>query len=252
MSSSRLPSEVRRAVRDVSPILLGIVPFGLVSGVAAVEAGLSPLQAVGLSVVVFAGASQLAMVDLLGRNAELVVVFLTAVVINLRMLMYSASIAPYFRDFRTRWKTVSSYLLVDQAYALAIARYNEPGDGDGPTKRERRIYYLTVAFSLWSVWQVCAIVGIALGAGVPQSWGLEFAVPLVFLALLVPAVSNRPSLAAAVVGGGVAVAGEVVPVAGGTGLPFNLGLVAGAVAGVLAGVVVSALGDTAVTTEASH
>jgi 4-azaleucine resistance transporter AzlC len=237
----RIPAAVRRGVRDVSPILLGIVPFGLVAGVAAVDAGLSPLQAVGLSMVVFAGASQLAMVDLLSRNAELAVVFLTAVVINLRMMMYSASIAPHFRTFRSRWKAVGSYLLTDQAYALSIARY---GAGeDPPSATERRNYYLAVAASLWGVWQVCTVAGVLLGTGVPDSWGLAFAVPLVFLALLVPAVSNRPSAAAAVVGGGVAVAGEVVVVGGSPGLPFNIGLLLGAVAGVLAGVAASSFGD---------
>jgi 4-azaleucine resistance transporter AzlC len=235
----RIPAEVRRGVRDVSPILVGIVPFGLVAGVAAVDAGLSPLQAVGLSMVVFAGASQLAIVDLLSRNAELAVVFLTAVVINLRMMMYSASIAPHFRTFRSGWKAVTSYLLTDQAYALSIARYGE--DRLGAT--ERRNYYLAVAASLWSVWQVCTVFGVLLGTGVPDSWGLAFAVPLVFLALLVPAVSNRPSAVAAVAGGGVAVAGEVVVVGGSPGLPFNLGLLLGAVAGVLAGVAASSLGD---------
>jgi 4-azaleucine resistance transporter AzlC len=235
----RIPAEVRRGVRDVSPILVGIVPFGLVAGVAAVDAGLSPLQAVGLSMVVFAGASQLAIVDLLSRNAELAVVFLTAVVINLRMMMYSASIAPHFRSFRSGWKAVTSYLLTDQAYALSIARYAE----DGLSATERRHYYLAVAASLWSVWQVCTVLGVLLGTGVPDSWGLAFAVPLVFLALLVPAVSTRPSAVAAVVGGGVAVAGEVVVVGGSPGLPFNLGLLLGAVAGVLAGVAASSLGD---------
>ncbi|ADQ66222.1 branched-chain amino acid permease (azaleucine resistance) [Halogeometricum borinquense DSM 11551] len=246
---SFIPPEVRRGVRDVSPILVGIIPFGLVAGVAAVNAGLSPLQAVGLSVVVFAGASQLAIIDLLGQNAELVVVFVTAVVINLRMMMYSASIAPHFRRVRSRWKAVSSYLLTDQAYALSIARYNEGAPAERPNSNERRNYYLAVAASLWIVWQVCTVLGILLGTGVPDAWGLEFAVPLVFLALLVPSVSNRPRLVAAVVGGGVAVAGEVVVVGGSPGLPFNLGLLLGALAGVLAGVAAAAIGDEAVETE---
>ena len=219
---------MRRGVRDAAPILIGIAPFGLVAGAAAIDAGLTPLQAVGLSVVVFAGASQLAAIDLLGSNAELLVVVVTGLVINLRMVMYSASIAPHFRPLRTWWKSLCSYVLTDQAYALSIARY---ADRDLDST-ERRDYYLGVAVSLWVVWQCCTVLGIVVGARVPDSWGLEFAVPLVFLSLLVPAVTTRPKLVAAVVGGSVAVAGDVF------GVPFNLGLIAGGLAGVVAGVIV--------------
>ncbi len=228
MSRSLLPAEARRGLRDVAPILLGVAPFALVAGATAVDVGLSPLQAVGLSVIVFAGASQLAAIELLGSNAELLVVLATGVVINLRMLMYSASIAPHFRPFRSRWKAACSYVLTDQAYALSVARYTGVGTDLDPDDRRR--YYLAVGGSLWAVWQVCTLVGIAVGARVPPSWGLEFAVPLVFLSLLVPATTSWPKLVAAAVGGGVAVAGAVLAI------PLNLGLIAGGAAGVAAGV----------------
>jgi len=223
-----LSAEARRGLRDVAPILLGVAPFALVSGAAAVDAGLSPLQAVGLSVVVFAGASQLAAIELLGNNAELLVVLATGVVINLRMLMYSASIAPHFRPFGPRVKAVCSYVLTDQAYALSVARYAGADADLDPAAR--RGYYLAAAGSLWVVWQLCTLAGIVVGARVPPAWGLEFAVPLVFLSLLVPATTSWPKLVAAGVGGGVAVAGAVFAV------PLNLGLIAGGVAGVAAGV----------------
>ena len=211
-------------VRAVAPVLVGIVPFGLVAGAAAVRAGLSGLQAVGLSVVVFAGASQLAAVELLGNDASLAVVVVTALVINLRMVMYSASIAPYFREAATRWRAGIAYLLTDQAYALSVTRF----DADRPVRR--RWYYLGVATPLWGVWQVCTVLGVVAGARVPESLPLEFAVPLTFLALLVPAVTDRASAVAATVGGIVAVLGA--------GLPLNLGLISGAVGGVVAGLLV--------------
>jgi predicted branched-subunit amino acid permease len=239
VSVSHVPPAVRRGVRDATPVAVGIVPFGLITGVASVEAGLSPAQAVGFSFLAFAGASQLAVVDLLGRNAALAVAVLTGVVINLRLLMFSASIAPYFRPLDPRRKTLSSYLLTDQAYALAVSWYREAD----PDSTARFRYFVAAGGSLWVVWQASLVAGVVAGANVPESWGLEFAVPLVFLGLLVPAVSNRPTLAAAVVGGGVAVAGDVVTVGGSPGLPYNLSLVVGAVAGVLAGVAVSAAGD---------
>lgn len=214
-------SDLRRGVRDTLPLLLGVAPFGLVAGIAAVEAGLDLSQAVGMSVVVFAGASQLAALDLLGRDAPLAVVVLTAVVINLRMVMYSASIAPYFREFSAKWKAGLAYVLTDQAYALSIARYRSSRAID------EKAYYVGTAVTLWVVWQVTTVAGVFLGTGVPESWGLEFTVPLIFLALLVPAMEDRATTAAGLVGGAVAVAGA--------GLPLNLGLLVGATVGVAAG-----------------
>ncbi|MFB6196086.1 MAG: AzlC family ABC transporter permease [Haloplanus sp.] len=219
-----MPADFVAGVRSMLPLLLGLLPFGVVAGVAAVDAGLSPLQAVGLSVVVFAGAAQLAAVDLLATDAPLAVVVLTAVVINLRMTMYSASIAPYLASLRRRWAVVSAYLLTDMSYALAIAEFTDEEETN------RRWYYLGAAGAIWAVWQVATVAGVVLGTGLPAGWNVSFAVPLVFLALLVPELTDRPRLAAALVGGGVAV--------GGAALPLNLGLMAGALAGVVAGVVV--------------
>lgn len=193
------------------------------------NAGLTPAEAVGFSLVVFAGASQLAAIDLLGRDASLAVVVLTAVVINLRMVMYSASIASHFRSLSPRWKAVCSYLLTDQAYAISLARYAEDANVD------RRWFYLGVAATIWAVWQVATVAGVVLGASVPDRWGLSFAVPLVFLSLLVPAIEGKETAAAALVGGGVAVAGA--------DLPLNLGLLCGALAGITAGVAVERRAD---------
>jgi 4-azaleucine resistance transporter AzlC len=214
-------ADFRRGLRDMAPLLLGVAPFGAVAGIAAVNAGLDIFQAAGMSLVVFAGASQLAALELLGSDAPLAVVVVTAVVINLRMLMYSASIAPYFREFEAKWKALLAYILTDQAYALSVSNYRTDRSLD------RKAYYLGAAVALWGVWQVTTVAGVVLGAGVPEAWGLEFAVPLVFLALLVPAMEDRETSLAAVVGGGVAVAGA--------DLPLNLGLLVGATVGIVAG-----------------
>ena len=215
-------------VRDVLPLMLGVIPFALVAGIAAVNAGLTLTEAVALSVIVFAGASQLAALDLLSANAPLAVVVGTAVVINLRMLMYSASIAPHFARYAARVRAALAYLLTDQAYALSVAEFAENDE------RSRWRYYLGAAASLWVVWQIGTVVGVVVGAGVPERWGLTFAVPLVFLALLVPAMKDRPTTAAGAAGGTVAVVAA--------GLPLNLGLLAGAVSGVAVGLLAEAVG----------
>ena len=207
-------------VRDVAPVVVGVVPFGLVAGAAAVDAGLSGLQAVGLSVVVFAGASQLAAIELLGDNAPVAVVVATIIIVNLRMLMYSASIAPQFRGIAARWKALMAYVLTDQAYAMSLTTFRERDVA-------RRGYYLGTAVPLWVVWQICTVVGVVVGARVPAWLPLDFALPLVFLALLVPAIEDVSTAAAGLVGGSLATLG--------VGLPYELGLPLGAVAGVVAG-----------------
>lgn len=207
--------------RDMAPILVGVVPFGLVAGATAVSAGLTLVDALGLSTFVFAGASQLAAIGLLGEGAPLALVVTTVLVINLRMVMYSASIAPELLDEPRRWRALEAYLLTDQGYALSLTRFERHPETN------RRWYYLGTAAVLWPVWQLCTVVGALVGARVPGWLPLEFAVPLTFLALLVPAVEGRATGTAAAVGGGVATLG--------VGLPLNAGLMVGAVAGVLAG-----------------
>jgi 4-azaleucine resistance transporter AzlC len=204
--------------------MVGIAPFGLVAGAAAVRVGLSGLHAVGLSVLVFAGASQLAAIELFGENAPVVMVVVTVLVINLRMTMYSASLAPYLQAFSTRWRAAMAYLLTDQAYALSVAEFRADESVD------RKWYYLGTALSLWVVWQICTVIGVVVGARVPESLPLEFAVPLTFLAILVPTITDSPSAVAAAVGGTIAVLGA--------DLPLNLGLITGGIVGVIAGLVV--------------
>ena len=229
-SLERFHPDLVAGVRTAGPILVGILPFALVTGIAAIGAGLTVGEAVGMSVVVFAGASQLAAIDLLGSNAPFLVVVGTAVVINVRMVMYSASIAPYLQACSLRARGLAAYVLTDQAYAAAVAEYETNGD------RARLPYYLGVALPIWVVWQLGTALGAALGAGVPDALGLEFALPLVFLALLLPAMKDRGTTAAGLVGGAVALAVATV------GVPLNLDLPIAAVSGVAAGVLVDARG----------
>ena len=217
---------VRDAVRDMSPLLIGVAPFGIIAGVTAVDAGLSPVQAFALSPVIFAGAAQLAAIGLLARDAAVAVVILTPLVINARHIMYSAALAPWFRPLPAGRKAALAYVMTDQAFAVSILRFGRKEEAVG----DRVAYYLGVALSLWLTWQVTSIIGIVVGGGIPPEWSLDFAVPLVVLALLCPTVTDRPTAVAAVVGAAVAVAGA--------GLPFNLGLPVGALSGIAAGYLV--------------
>ena len=210
--------------RSVVPLLLGIVPFGLIFGVTAIDAGVPPIAAWASSFIVFAGASQIAIVEVLDNGGAAVVAFATAVVINARLMMYSADMGRYTSAFPIPVRMPLGYLLTDQAYLVTVHRFPSPSHRKGLLH-----FYFGAALTLWTVWQISTTSGMVLGTAVPESWSLGFAIPLTFMALLVLAVKDRPQLVAAVVGALVAVAG--------VGLPYSLGLLLGAAAGVTAGMV---------------
>jgi len=225
-SRPRRSNFFREGVAAIAPILIGIVPFGLIYGVSAVEAGLDPIPAIAMSSIVFAGAAQLAMVDLIGGNAALLVIVTTALVINARMLMYSAALAPHLRDLSFADRLLGGYLITDQAFAVTVVRFADPIE----ERSARRAFYLGSAVPLWLSWQIATVVGVVLGASIPEEWSLEFAIPMVFLALLIPAIKDRGTRAAAAVSGTVAVIAAP--------LAFNAGLITAAVAGIVAGLLV--------------
>jgi predicted branched-subunit amino acid permease len=221
--------DVRAGMRAVAPMLVGVVPFGLVAGATPVARGLGGWAAVGFSTIVFAGASQLAAIDVLAGGGSAAVAVVAACTINLRMLLYAASLAPHLSHEPLRRRLAAAYLLTDQAYAVSIDRW---GKGDPP---ERRLpYYFGAGGLLWGSWQVATITGVALGSRVPDDLPLAFAIPLVFLVLLVPTFVSRPAIVAAAAGGVAAVA---TAEAGGGDLSILVGAVVGIAAGAFAEVV---------------
>ena len=205
-------------MRDQLPLLLGVIPFGLIFGALALSAGISPLAAQGFSLFVFAGSSQFIAAGLIGKGAPAVVVAITILIVNLRHALYSASMAPYFQRLPKRWKLSLSWLLTDEAFALASTRYRRSTAGNP------HWYALGTGMTLWAAWQISTVVGIALGARVPETLSLEFAIPLTFLALLMPTLRDKPSFVAAISAGLLAV--------GLVGLPYRLGLILSAMIGV--------------------
>lgn len=212
----------RAGVVAIAPVLLGVLPFGLAAGVVTAEAGYGIPETMGHSLLIFAGASQIAAVSLLGDGAAVPVVVLTVLVINLRMMMYAASLAPHMADIPLHRRAAGAYLLTDQAYAVSIVEFRRPMSAD-----QRWGFYLGAALTLWLPWQLSTVAGVVVGASLPDSVPLGFAVPLMFLALLVPAVTDRPTLAAALTSATVATVGA--------GMPWNLGVLLGAVLGIAVG-----------------
>lgn len=217
--------DVRAGAAAIAPMLIGVVPFGLVAGAAPLSDGFTTWVAIGFSTIVFAGASQLAAIEVLGDGGSFLVAAVAAWTINLRMLLYSASLAPPLAEKPRRDRMAVAYLLTDQAYAVSITRW------DGSDDPARRLpYYFGAGLTLWGSWQLSTIAGALLGSAMPDDVPLEFAVPLVFLVLLVPAVNTRPAVVAALAGGGAAVLAAEL----GAG---PLSIIVGAFSGITAGVV---------------
>jgi 4-azaleucine resistance transporter AzlC len=212
-------------VKAKLPILLGVLPFGMIYGVLALEAGLPIIEAQAMSAVVFAGSAQFVIAQLVALGTPGLVIFVTAVLVNLRHALYSASLAPYLRHLRPRWQWLLAYLLTDEAYAVAILHYQ-----DGGELKNKHWYFLGAGLALWTTWQASTAAGILLGAQIPAEWSLDFTLALTFIAIVVPALKERADLAAALTGGITAVLL--------LGLPYKLGLIIGALLGIAVGVLV--------------
>lgn len=232
MRSSR--AEFWAGVRAQLPILLGTSPFGMIYGLVAYEAGLPFSVALAMSLAVFAGSSQFVAAQLFAGGAAGVVIVLTTFVVNLRHMLYSASVAPYVRHLAPAWKWLLAFLLTDEAYAVAITRYRrEPVEAARHTAAHW--FFLGAGLTLWISWQLSSAAGFLLGAQIPANWSLDFTLPLTFIALLAPVVRDRPAILASGAAGAVAVLAR--------GWPYNLGLSAALIAGIAAGLMAERLPD---------
>jgi len=215
-------------VRAEFPLLVGVFPFGLIYGVLALSAGLTTSAAQWMSSIVFAGSSQFIAAQLFHESVPGLVIVLTIAVVNLRHMLYSASLAPYLAALSMRWKILLSYLLTDEAYAPSIIRYEKEG-----VTQSSHWFLLGAGFSLWFTWQISTAIGIFLGSAVPESWSLDFALPLTFIAMVIPVLKNRPSIAAACSAGITALLAF--------SLPYRLGLILAALVGIAVGTVLEGI-----------
>ena len=217
--------EFTQGARDMLPMLLGAIPFGIIFGSLAGAAGLDPWQTLGMSALVFAGSAQFIAISLLAGGAGIAVVLLTTFVVNLRHALYSASMQPHVRHLPKRWRVPLAFGLTDEAYAVVVQRYAR-ADADS----YRHWYFLGAALAMYCNWQLCTLVGVLFGQAVPDigAWGLDFAMLATFIGIVVPMLRNQPQIVAALVAAAVALACH--------GLPYKLGLMAAAASGIVVGV----------------
>lgn len=201
----------------------------MIYGVLAVSAGLPPIAAQAMSSIVFAGSSQFIGQQMLGNAEPALIIVLTAFVVNLRHMLYSASVQPYIKHLPARWKYLLAYLLTDEAYATTIVHYHQPGE-----LTHKHWFYLGSALALWTTWQTSTAAGVLFGASaqVPAAWGLDFTLAVTFIGLVVTSLKDRAAVAAALSASVVAVAA--------LDLPYKLGLMLAALTGITVGLVLEA------------
>ncbi len=223
-STTSARSEFWAGCRAVTPLVIGAIPFGIIFGTLAASSGLSAWGAMAMSAFVFAGSSQFIALGLLASGTTLPLIILTTFVVNLRHLLYAVSLVPYVRHLPQSWRLAIGFWLTDEAFAVAIARYNQPDSS--PYKHW---YYLGVALFMYINWQICTWIGITVGQLIPNaaSWGLDFAMSVTFIGMVIPYLVSSPMLIA------VSVAGIVSLLA--HGLPHQLGLMVATLTGIIAG-----------------
>ena len=222
MQHSSKSEEFWSGVRQELPLIVGVAPFGLVYGVLGVASGLTELQTILLSSILFAGASQVVFVQLLANGAPSPILATSVSVVNLRHSLYSASVASYLRKLPRKWRVLLAYLLTDEAYAVSINRFQ-----NGDPSPNQHYHLLGTGITLWASWQVSTVVGVYFGTTIPDGWSLDFVIPLTFIALVAPLLKGRSEVIACLSAGFVSIIAQP--------LPWKIWIIIGALTGIILG-----------------
>ena len=168
-----------KGIVDVSPLMIPVFPFGLIFGILAIDIGFSPLATMGMSLIIFGGASQIVLLQLFSAGASSLVIISSVGAVNSRHLLYGAVVSEHVSDLKLIWKIIISYFLIDQAFARSNDYFKENND------KNKYFHLIGGGVTCWVIWQTTTFLGIILGAAIPEKLGLSFAVPLTFLALLI-------------------------------------------------------------------
>lgn len=230
MSSSR--KAFFRGAAHALPFFVVIVPFAMLFGVLSSEAGLGPWETQIFSIAVFAGASQLAALQLMQDQAPLLVILATGIAVNLRMMMYSVALTPHLGGAPLGIRATIAYFLVDQSFALSLAEFDKRA---GLTLPEKVAYFFGTIAPITAIWNAATAVGVQMGRAVPESWGLDFAMPITFIGMTAAMLRTVPHGVAMVVSVGVTLVLWA--------MPYGTGLLVGAAAGMAAGAIAESWKD---------
>ena len=217
-----------KGIADVSPLMIPVVPFGLIFGILAIDIGFSPLATMGMSLIIFGGASQIILLQLFSGGASSLVIISSVGAVNSRHLLYGAVVSEHTSDLKLIWKIIISYFLIDQAFAVSNEYFKK-------NKEKNKYFHLIGAgFTCWIIWQSTTFLGIILGAAIPEKLGLSFAVPLTFLAILVNDFRKMINIIVILISGLVALFGYNY-------IPYKAYVIVSAFAGLLAAFILTKL-----------
>ena len=219
-------NEFVSGLRDGLPLQIGVMPFGIVFGIIGLEAGLSPLQTFLMSSILFGGASQIVFTQLYATATPFTILVTTVSAVNLRHLLYGMVMSQYLRHLPLKWRLILGYLLTDEAFAVSHLRYTQKTSSEA-----MHFHLLGSGLILWFCWQLSTAIGILSGPTIPDSFQLEFAIPLTFIAVVIPSLNHFPQIFSAISAGSAALIFQF--------LPFNLWLIVAAFCGITAGIVSS-------------
>ena len=215
-----------KGIRDVSPLMIPVVPFGLIFGVLAIDVGFTPIQTMGMSLIVFGGASQIVLLQLFSGGASSLVIISSVGAVNSRHLLYGAVVSEHLSDLKLIWKIIISYFLIDQAFAISNEYLKK-------NKNRNRYFHLVGGgATCWVIWQSTTFFGIILGASIPEELGLSFAVPLTFLAILVNDFRKLVNIFVIIVSGAVATFGYNY-------IPFKAYVIVAALSGLFTAIILT-------------
>ncbi len=241
LNASTPAGEFKAGIRDTLPLVVSAIPFGIIFGALAVARGISPAGTLGLSLFVFAGASQFIAVGLVAQGTGIGLIVLTTFIVNLRHALYSTTLAPHMSHLSQKWLLPLAFWLTDESFVVAAARYQR-----ADASPFKHWYFLGSAVLMYTDWQLSTLVGVIAGQSIPDplSWGLDFAMSVTFIGLVVPMVKNRPMLVTVLVASVTAVLAH--------GLPNQLGLMLAAVVGIAAGLITEQTSEVSKTSEVSQ
>ncbi|WP_435086690.1 AzlC family ABC transporter permease [Candidatus Pelagibacter bacterium nBUS_33] len=217
-----------KGIADVSPLMIPVVPFGIIFGVLAIDLGLKPITAMAMSIIIFGGASQIIFLQLFSAGASSLIILSSVGAVNSRHLLYGAVLSEHMSGFKMTWKIIISYFLVDQAFAVTNSYLKKSTDKD------KAFHSFGAGATCWVIWQITTIIGIFLGSIIPEKLGLSFAVPLTFLALIVDDLRKLINIIVIIISGLIATLGYEI-------IPFKAYVIVAAISGLIIATILTKL-----------
>ena len=215
-----------KGIVDVSPLMIPVIPFGIIFGVVAIDLGFSVVTTIGMSIIIFGGASQFIFLQLFSAGASSLVILSSVGAVNSRHLLYGAVLSEHMSDFKMIWKIIFSYFLVDQAFAVSNSYLKNNND------KNKAFHSFGAGVTCWVIWQTTTLIGIFLGSIIPESLGLTFAVPLTFIALLINDFRKLINIIVIIISGLISTLGYFI-------IPFKAYVIVAAVVGLASALVLT-------------